>query len=381
MRFLLPSHHWADRDAGAAGADLNLANALRQRGHRAESLFFDDVPLRYLKGTRWAPVAFPWLLALRLLRAHARTPFDVIESTAGDLWFAEIMFSVFRRKDHPLLAVRTHGLEHVHAQVSSELARESGMSLSLRYRAYHGGFRLWEVGRDVRRSALVIVHNAADKQYAVDKLHIAENKIHVIHLGISQEFFQKAYQPDCQREGVLFVGSWQVRKGSDLLPGIFQHISTCIPAVPLTLAGVQKPEEEVRRAFSAQVASRLTILPVVPHESLPSLMSRHSVFVFPSRCEGFGLVLIEAMARGMVVVTSPVGVAPEVMRSGWNGFVISKHSADAFAEAVVSALRQGERLEPLRENARATAQEFSWERAARTREILYGRVLGKLDAL
>lgn len=375
MKFLLPSHHLADRNAGAAGADAHLAEALRKRGHSADLLFLDDVVSRRLCETRWASVLFPWLIARRLLRRGEAATFDVIESTAGDLWVADVLLSASIRASHPLLAVRTHGLEHLHAEHARIMARQAGERLSLRYRTYHGGFRLFEVRRDLKRSALVIVHNVEDKRYAVERLHIEEAKIHVVHLGIDERFLQDASEPSDERAGVLFVGEWLPRKGIDLLPGIFERILAPTPTAPLTLAGVRQPVEKVLTSFSPTVAQRLTVLPVVPHGDLPALMSRHSVFVFPSKCEGFGLVLIEAMARGMIVVSSPAGVAPEVIRSGWNGFIVDDYVAESFADAVSSVLQRGGEFSAVRENARATARQFTWDRAAEAREYLYGNLI------
>jgi glycosyltransferase involved in cell wall biosynthesis len=100
-------------------------------------------------------------------------------------------------------------------------------------------------------------------------------------------------------------------------------------------------------------------------------MSQHGVFLFPSRCEGFGLVLIEAMARGLVVVSASVGVAPEVISTGETGFLVEGSDAEEYARRIEELVRSGAALGPVATAAAKVAERFTWKRSAEARESLY----------
>jgi len=61
-------------------------------------------------------------------------------------------------------------------------------------------------------------------------------------------------------------------------------------------------------------------------------MAAHDVFVFPSLFEGFGLVLLEAMAMGLPVITTPHTAGPDLIREGMEGFIVPIRHSTAIAE-------------------------------------------------
>lgn len=112
-------------------------------------------------------------------------------------------------------------------------------------------------------------------------------------------------------------------------------------------------------------------------DKLPDLLKPlwSSVLFIPSRYEGFSLSLIEGMSQGMVPVVYPVGVAPEIIRNGENGFIVSSQ-----AEAIEKT-RQLLADKPLREQladeAMKTARQFSGKIIARKLMKLYESIAQK----
>ncbi len=88
--------------------------------------------------------------------------------------------------------------------------------------------------------------------------------------------------------------------------------------------------------------------------------------------EGLGMVVIEAMAMGKVVVASRVGGIPEIIQDGVNGFLTEPGDPQAWAAKLASVTTLGDQVIPICEAARHTAERFSWDRvAARYAAVLH----------
>jgi alpha-1,3-rhamnosyl/mannosyltransferase len=118
-------------------------------------------------------------------------------------------------------------------------------------------------------------------------------------------------------------------------------------------------------------SARARLLGRVTDADLEALYSAAEALVFPSLYEGFGIPVLEAMRRGVPVVTAAVSSLPEVAGDA-AVYVEDPRDAEALAGAIETALRDGQRL---RELGRARAAGFTWDRtaagvAAAMRELL-----------
>jgi glycosyltransferase involved in cell wall biosynthesis len=111
-------------------------------------------------------------------------------------------------------------------------------------------------------------------------------------------------------------------------------------------------------------------IPSLPHEEVLAEMGRHDVFVFPSLFEGFGLVILEAMSRGLPVITTAHTAGPDFISDGENGFIVPIRSADALAEKLDLLAKDRSLLADMKRAALETARQSSWE--------TYRRRLGEL---
>ena len=113
-----------------------------------------------------------------------------------------------------------------------------------------------------------------------------------------------------------------------------------------------------------------------PRRNVPDLLRASDVFVFPSRFEGLGLALIEAMALGCVCVAADIGPIGEFVRDGIDGLLVPPGDAAALAEAVARALDDdGQRTRLSRAAADSAARRFDpWVGAERLQAV-YERVL------
>lgn len=151
---------------------------------------------------------------------------------------------------------------------------------------------------------------------------------------------------------VLFAGRADATKGADMAVAAMAQVERA----HLTLAGAGP------HAVSSE---RVTALGLVERERVAALMREADVFVMPGRIEeAFGLVYLEAMAAGAVVVGTATGGAAEMVRDGVNGLVVAPGDTHALAEALVRLREDAGLRARLSENGRATAEQYRLEHMA-----------------
>ena len=187
MKVLMLSHHQRDPNAGAAAADLHLAEALRRRGNTVDIAFYDDILPAYIRGT-WKQVFFPIFAGIWGAFAHLKTKYDVLDTTAGDGYWLRLLTCLPPSK-RPIFSVRTHGLEHLRVDLEKERLLHEDELPGWLTRLYHFKYRLWEVALDLKTANIVFLLNEKDKAYAVDRLQIDPARIHVFPNAIPTFYF------------------------------------------------------------------------------------------------------------------------------------------------------------------------------------------------
>ena len=171
---------------------------------------------------------------------------------------------------------------------------------------------------------------------------------------------------------VLFVGSLSQAKG---LGYLLEAVAPLGREIEFTLIG-----RRVSPTVPApSILDKYRWIPSLPHDELLQEMSRHDVLVLPSLHEGFGLVMTEAMAQGLVVITTPHTAGPDLITDGVDGFLVPIRSTAAIQEKLMLLGKDRERLSGMQaaalEKARAATWESYRERIVRlAREVVDTRV-------
>jgi len=151
----------------------------------------------------------------------------------------------------------------------------------------------------------------------------------------------------------LYVGSLTQRKGMSYL---LKAVEALAPHVELTLIG--RPVGPCQPLDAALRKHRW--IPSLPHAGILDEMNEHDVLLFPSLFEGFGLVLLEAMSRGMVVITTPHTGGPDVLDRDMDGFIVPIRSAEAIREKLEFLVRNPGSLIEMKHAARRKAERLTW---------------------
>lgn len=143
-------------------------------------------------------------------------------------------------------------------------------------------------------------------QHAAASFHdhgFPPDKLETVPLGVDTTLFHPAAGPPPLPVKAVFVGGWSRRKGCDL----FEPLLEAIPELELVHVGLQD-------GLDFPQNPRFTSLGYRTPEQLAELLRQHHLFLFPSRDDGFGMVLAEALASGLRVVSSTASGGPDLAR-------------------------------------------------------------------
>jgi len=149
------------------------------------------------------------------------------------------------------------------------------------------------------------------------------------------------------------------------------------PDLLYLVAGNGPEKENIQQAFSSAGLDKQIILTgEVTGNDVRDCYAAMDLFLFASKSETQGIVLVEAMATGQPVVALDASGAREVVRDGKNGYLLNEQSeTDAFAAKVRSLLESPEKLNSFSQEAQSTAQEFSIPSCIEKLEDVYQRTI------
>lgn len=204
------------------------------------------------------------------------------------------------------------------------------------------------------RSDLLVCNSEYTRRTFVDAGFEAD-RLAVVPLGVDPDAFRPAPVPPAAFT-VLFVGRFEPAKGAREFAGAVRTLPAGCRVI--VVGEVRRRHAELLAGIDAEV----TWLAHVPHLELAKIYRASSVLVLPSHADGWGLVVVEAMASGLPVVVSDATGASMVITDGVDGHVVPVGDADAVAERLAGLRTDPGRAQAMGTAARATALDHSWSR-------------------
>jgi glycosyltransferase involved in cell wall biosynthesis len=176
---------------------------------------------------------------------------------------------------------------------------------------------------------------------------------------------------------LLAVARLVRQKGLDILIQAMRPIKDSVPDARLLLAG-DGPERPALERLARDVGLADSVSFLGHRDDVDDLMRSAWILVHPSRWEGFGLVLLEAMKQGLPIVAARVSAVPEIVIPEATGLLVPPEDPRALAEAAIRALGD----ERFRRDAgmrgfERLVERFSAERMARETAAIYDRVVSR----
>jgi N-acetyl-alpha-D-glucosaminyl L-malate synthase BshA len=348
MKILLVSA-WKPRKGGIV---THVENLIKRSKHRFLILTYRDKRLKGEKDVIRVPVlelpvlrgiSFALLSFLRALFAD----FDIIHAHyAIPQGFAGVLIKKAKKK--PLI-LTVHG---------SDLTVLGGSPL----------FR--PILRWIfNQSDLIIAVSQYMKGLVID-MGVEEDRIRVIYNGVEARGLVRG-----KGRRIIFIGALVWQKGADILIKAFKEIKEKHPDVRLVIVG----DGPLRARFEGLVAKlKLTDVEFKGYvENIASVFTAESVLVLPSREEGFGIAVLEAMARGVPVVASKTGGLLEIVEDGRNGLFFTRGQAGSLADAVDKIVADTKLRRRLMDEGLKTALKFTWQEMVEETEDVYKRFEGE----
>jgi glycosyltransferase involved in cell wall biosynthesis len=233
-----------------------------------------------------------------------------------------------------------------------------------------------------KRARLVIAVSEFSADEIASHTAIPRERIRVVPNGVDLER-ATAEQVDAARRAfgiddrpyVFWAGTFQPRKNVRVLLDAFARLD--VEGVPhrLVLAGPPGWKPDDADAVAARsLGDRVRLLGPVDREHLFPLFAGADLFAFPSRHEGFGIPVLEAMAQGTPVVAADIPPVREVAADAAR--LLPPDDPDAWVDALDELLHDEAERSRLADSGRQRAQGYSWTRCAQETRAIYREALG-----
>ena len=217
--------------------------------------------------------------------------------------------------------------------------------------------------RVCRYSAVIVPTSHVKKQLA--SYGVKSARISVIPNGIDSERYQLSDIGEGNSE-LVTIGRLSKRKGhSDVLKA-FAQVQADHPDATLNVIGDGPARERLERlAKSLSIREKITFHGFVSEGDKVEILNRANVFIFASKQEGFGLVLLEAMAAGLPVVARHLPVYEDFFSTPKNGYLVHEPVVSNLAESATGLLENTDERAAIERRNRNGAAGFDWERTVR----------------
>jgi len=207
-----------------------------------------------------------------------------------------------------------------------------------------------------------LCESSAEECHAIYKIPV--KRIFTVPLGVDIKKFTLG--PRTKERTILFAGGSAEYKGLDILLKALPAIIKKHPNARLTVIGEMSPKrtkELLNIAEELCVFSNIDWLGLASQEEMAGFYKKSYVLALPSRAESFLLAAIEGMSCGIPIVATPVGIIPEIIVHGVNGFIMRPEDPKSLSEVIIKLFDNPQKAETLGKAGRKTVgDKFAWEK-------------------
>lgn len=378
MRMLFAANTMRDPNQGAPGCDIATMDALRAQGHVVDEIWGDDMPRWIRHHNLHQLLELPGNFAAAVAKRCKGTDYDVIQVNQPHAYLAARRH---RQENHRGLFInRSHGWEPaVHEAMlrygSGSDKRPGWRRLASKPLTHllHGHNR-----SVVRWADGIIVCSRDDLDFILERHQSCTDRILALAPGLASGFLTDLPQAAAGRWlRVLYVGGFIPVKAPQVVAHVFRRILESRPDVTITWVCAANDHAAARQLTNGDHNGRLKVLDWMPRAQLIKQYDQHGVLILPSLFEGFAQTPLEAMSRGMCVLSSAIDGMRQTIKEGVNGFLFERGAGDAMASRALQLMSVPEQCESIGKAARETASAFTWQRTATE----YVRFCERLQAL
>jgi starch synthase len=200
---------------------------------------------------------------------------------------------------------------------------------------------------------LIIAASSFTKRTLIEN-GVNEEKIRINPYGVDSARFSQISRTSERPFRFVFIGAITARKGVPLLLEAWRELEPRDAELWLIGAVSRKVQSLLPDLRGLRHIGR------IPHSEIPGLLQQSDVLVFPSYFEGFGLVILEAMAAGLAVISTTATAAPDLYQHGVEGWIIAPGDLAHLISGMAECLGNPAEVRAKGAAARRIAQRFSW---------------------
>jgi glycosyltransferase involved in cell wall biosynthesis len=212
------------------------------------------------------------------------------------------------------------------------------------------------------RAAGILAMSHWFARHLVEVEGVPADKVHVVHPGASAATSDGArsitVRPGPRRRLLLVGKDFHTKAGDQVLAALALLRREVDPAITLTVAGPREWPTPQGPPDGVDFRGRL------PLADLPALYAEHDLFVMPSRFEGFGIALVEALSHGLPCIARNAYAMPEIVRPGVNGDLVHTETPAELATTIAAVLENDEIFATTAKQADEIRRHYTWARAA-----------------
>jgi len=225
---------------------------------------------------------------------------------------------------------------------------------------------------------VVITDSIAAKEDILFYTNVSEERVFVIPISFDEKTCMLPNNPYLlQLEGInkpylLFLCAIAKNKNLSRVIEAFEIIAEKFPEITLVVAGGKAalPDTDaISKIENSHFVSRIKVIGYVSDELKHTLYSNALVFLYPSLFEGFGIPVIEAMARSCPVITSNCSSLPEV--AGDAAILVDPYNVEQLAYEIERIITSEALQKELRIKGLEQSKLFSWNKTAKMTEDVY----------
>lgn len=291
--------------------------------------------------------------------------FDIIHFNFVPIWInGSSMLLKFAKVKGVSTVLNIHGILPLEEKLDAVLKSTSLMALS-------------NTVTSCKIADRVVVNSKHMLTKVVTWYSINPDKIVVIPNGLDLRRFT-ACDDRVMLEGdpvILYVGHLSMMKGIDILIRAVSKIRSELPNMRLHLVGSAVPLNRMSEfqllAKKEGVENSVVFHGWVANSMVPRYYKSADLCVFPSRIEGFGIVILEAMSSGVPIIASDIAAFREIITSGKNGILFKAGSSDSLSKAILALSQDSGLKRVISQAASKTVMKYSWENIADMYVSLY----------
>lgn len=353
--------------AGLAGVDLRAQLRRREISEIPPELLV-SWPAREVIRTIAARIDRRGILTDRIWE-WAETGFDVFaasrinDQTAAVYGYEHACLTTFeaarRRAGCCIYDVQAPEHDFTHSILQDEIARyPEADSPYQRYILQHQERRTARRRKEWELADLVIAASEFTRS-SFAEAGLSTEKVKVIPYGAPPAVAESvlAKEPAGGPFRFLWAGTFSIRKGAHYLAQAWRNRGYRSDMALLRVFGAQRLPEKLVSALPDSICLSGT----VPHSTLRQIYLDSDILVFPTLCDGFGMVVTEAFAHGLPVITTDRAGAADLVEDKVNGLVVEAGSARAIEEALEWCITNREKVFEMRLAALNTARSWQWQ--------------------